>query len=274
MGTLSYRVGDLKRLIKESSQEFEAKLGPNVKSDNKSNNEKSYKEAEKRAKDYDGGLTDRPKGKLPDKMDGNKTTLDYNPMTEPNQEYKDKVKAQAKGYTSTLEEKNNIDKSGEFDNDSKIYDNFSKAGKEMDKNKSDLEHSGLVTSKMPKKEKNRLSENKAKRLTFKTRFINESHMLQRIPDEYKRDGQKIYMRDIADNEYIVECTANNAGVIETNILSYNNKNLMNEQVDRIHALMNYTQSRDFGPASNTERINESRGFKDIMDIARGKKTVL
>ena len=45
-----------------------------------------------------------------------------------------------------------------------------------------------------------------KRLIFKkTTFVNESQMLSRIPEEYKVDGQKIYMKDCKGNEYIVEC---------------------------------------------------------------------
>ena len=88
MEQISYKVGALKKLIAESAQEFEAKLGPGVKSDNKRNNEKSYKDAEKAAKDFDGGLTPEKKGELPAKEDYNKTTLDYNPRTEVSKEQK------------------------------------------------------------------------------------------------------------------------------------------------------------------------------------------
>ena len=64
MKQVSISVGDLKRIIAESSSEFKAKLGPNVEADNKKNNDKSYKDSEKRAKDYDGGLAKEEKKKL------------------------------------------------------------------------------------------------------------------------------------------------------------------------------------------------------------------
>ena len=46
----------IKKLISESSQEFKAKLGPNVESKDKEINDKAYSDAKKRAKDFDGGL--------------------------------------------------------------------------------------------------------------------------------------------------------------------------------------------------------------------------
>ena len=117
----TFLVKDLKRMISESASEFKPVIGPNVTSDNKKNSEKAYKEAEKQAKDLDGGLKDPKKGKLADKEDANRTTLDYNPRTEPDKNFKEKVKAQAKGYTSTMEEKNKIEKAAEFDEDGKIF---------------------------------------------------------------------------------------------------------------------------------------------------------
>ena len=112
MNTVCYKVGDLRQMVRESANEFKAKIGSNVESENKRNNEKSYKESEKRAKDYDGGLKDLKIGELSDKTDNNQTTLDYNPSIEPDKEYKKKVDAQAKGYTSELEEKNDNERGG------------------------------------------------------------------------------------------------------------------------------------------------------------------
>ena len=100
----------LKQLVAESSNEFKAVLGPGVESGNKTNNGKAYSDAKKRAKDYDGGLEkevgeERPKY---EKWDDNKTTLDYN-LPNASKKYKDRVKAQVKGYTSELEEKNGLE---------------------------------------------------------------------------------------------------------------------------------------------------------------------
>lgn len=271
----SYSVGELKRIIRESAQEFDAKVGPNVKSDNKKNNEKSYKDAEKAAKDFDGGLKPEKKGKLPDKMDGNRTTLDYNPRTEVSDEYKKRVEAQTQGYTSDIEKKNGIAKAAEFDNDGNLKKYFKDASDKVNKCKTDLENSGIQGNNLKdyNKTKNTMYENTnpvAKRLKFKhTRFLNESQMLERIPDEYKKDGQKIYMQDAYDNEYIVECSkSEKSGFIETNVISHKNDRVMNEQVDRIQALMGYQSSKEFAPSSYQERVNESKAFQSIMDLAR------
>ena len=50
MAEYSYKVGELKKIVKESSQ-FKPVLGPNVKRDNEKNNSESYKDSEKRAED-------------------------------------------------------------------------------------------------------------------------------------------------------------------------------------------------------------------------------
>ena len=275
MKEYSYRVGDLKKLIKESSNEFKPVLGTNVMRDNKKNNDKSYKDSEKRAKDCDGGLKEPQKTNLPKKEDGNKTTLDYNPRTEPDKKYKERVKAQANGYTSKLEQDNDIEKIGEFDKNKDIEKQFSDSRDEMEKAKSDIQHSGLTARTFPKSafDKNHLNENapKPKRLIFKhTRFLNENQVLVRIPEEYKIDGQKIYMKDGYDNEYIVECSKSKTGFIETNIVNYNNQSVLNEQVNRIQELFDYKSSNKFGKASYSDRVNESANFMDIMNNVRKK----
>lgn len=275
MGTISYSVGELKRLIAEERQEFDAKIGANVMSGNKRNNEKSYKDAEKAAKDYDGGLRDEKKGKLPEKSDGNRTTLDYNPRTEPSKDFKDKVDAQAKGYTSKLEMENGIEKVGEFDNDGKLKDFFTNDADKTNALKKKLADSGIQGHNMKdeNKEKNTMYENaapKAKRLRFKnTKFLNEAQMLARIPEEYKVDGQRIYMKDAADNEYLVECAKSElTGIIETNVISYSNERVLNEQLDRMNKLFDYDGDKSYAPASVKQRIEENSGFKEIMDLSR------
>ena len=275
MSIISYKVGELKQIIRESTNEFSPVKGPRVDADNKRNNEKSYKDAEKAAKDYDGGLKPEKKGTLPDKIDGNRTTLDYNPRTEPDKAFKDKVEAQAKGYTSKLEEENGIEKSGEFDKEGKIAKSFKKANDEAIDVKHDLATSGIQGHNMPKEnpKKNTMYESapKAKRLLFKhTKFLNEGQMLTRIPEEYKVDGQKIYMKDSVGNEYIVECTkCERTGFIETNVVGYNNQEKLDEQVNRINELFNYKHETEFAPSTAKQRIEENQSFQEIMDLARG-----
>lgn len=280
METISYRVGDLKAFVKESVNQFKPVLGPNVESDNKRNNDKSYKEAEKRAKDYDGGLKEPKKGELPKKLDGNKTTLDYNPSTEPDEKYKKKVQAQAKGYTSELEEKNGNERGGvEMDDEGRILKQFNDARDKTEDKKKAIQRAGLTARELPEKtfDKNHLNESKPKekKLLFKhTKFINEAQVYSRVPEEYKTNGQVIYMNDNAGNEYIVECVkSEKSGCVEPHIIGHKNDRVMNEQVNRIHELMGYNENSTTCSQTPQERLNESDAFKNIMGIARGKKTI-
>lgn len=274
MKTVSYTVRELKNLIKESANEFEPKLGPNVMKDNKANNEKSYKDVSKQVKDYDGGIsTDRDTKKREDR---NRTMMDLNPVVDPGKEYKAKVDAQRKGYSSELEMNNGSEKIGDFEGNKKI-------AKDMDDNRKyreDLEtkfaKSGLQASKLPDEQfkKNHLSENrnpKAKKLTFKKRFINEANMLQRIPDEYKVDGQQIIMEDRFGNKYIVECSkSEKSGIVETNVTYYNNKQKLDEQLDRMYRLFDFEPDNSRSSQTSQQRIEESRSFGELMNLARGK----
>lgn len=275
MKQVSISVGDLKRIIAESSSEFKAKLGPNVEADNKKNNEKSYKDSEKRAKDYDGGLAKEEKKNLQKKEDYNRTTLDYNPINEPDKETKDRIEAQAEGYTSKLEKDNDIEKVGNFDGNKKIAKQFKDQAEKISDERAELAHTGLQARMMDKDKfkKNTMFESKpgAKRLRFKhTKFMNESQVLTRIPEQYKVDGQVIYMCDKADNEYIVECVrSERSGLIETNIVSYGNKTAMNEQMNRIQELMDFkTNTND-----RYNQINENKEFGKILDTTRNKTTI-
>ena len=269
-------VGSIKQQIRESVQEFKPVLGPNVQSDNKKTNEKSYKETEKEVKNYDGGLTEPKKGTLPVKEDGNGTTLDYNPRTPATKDFKDKVKAQAQGYTSQLEKDNGIEKAGaEFDNDGKIMKQFTDASKESDKMKKDLATSGLQSKELKShiKDKETMYENiKPKRLKFThTRFMNESQMLSRIPEEYKKNGQVIYMQDKTGDEYQIVCESNANGNIETNIIGFNNRKLMTEQMSRIQELFKYNSNDYSGKTVKPLRESENETFKTLMDQVRNKK---
>ena len=110
----------------------------------------------------------------------------------------------------------------------------------------------------------------AKRLNFNhTKFLNEAQMLSRIPEEYKKNGQVIYMNDKAGNEYVVECVlSESTGFIETNVVSYKNDRVMNEQIERINQLFDYKTPATCAPTSMETRISESKGFEDIMNLSR------
>ncbi len=275
---MEIRVGDLKKLIAESSKnEFNPVIGKNVERDNKSNNEKAYKDSEKRTKDYNDDVETSVRKILPKKEDFNRTTIDYNPRTEPDKSWKEKVEAQAKGYTSKAEEENGIEKSAQFDEDGKIYKQFKDANTEIQKERNALATSGLVSKEMDKKGMSKIkptmtesSTPKAKRLLFKhRRFTNESQMLQLIPEEYKKDKQVIFMEDAHDNQYVVECVESKmTGTIETHIKSFKNKTKMNEQMNRIQELFNYDRRTTSGNNVKGSQLNETSEFRGMMDILK------
>jgi hypothetical protein len=109
MDERTYTINELKTLISESASEMKAKIGDDVKRNNKQNSETTYSDAKKKAKSLGGDLKSTSvKNNVPEKEDGNKTTLDYALEGEPGKDFRDKIKAQAEGYTSTLEKNNGI----------------------------------------------------------------------------------------------------------------------------------------------------------------------
>ena len=284
----------LKNLISESSNEFKAKIGPNVESEDKKNNGKAYSDAKKRAKDYDGGLSKEvgeEKAKF-EKNDGNKTLLDYTPENA-SDDYKKRVHAQMKGYTSVAEMENGIEKCGDFSDNEQIYQGIKQSGKELHDNEEDFKASGLQANKMPRKTfvkgemyeskegvdmrnmintlkeasyipKPILKENaKLKTVYFKkTTFLNEEHMASRIPDEFKNEGEQFKMKDKNGTEYIVEW---NHGKAE--ILSYENKQKINETMEKFHHITNY-KSNMARTSTTNKNLQENVGVNRMLEIMR------
>lgn len=283
----------LKELIAESSNEFKAVLGPNVESENKSNSGKAYSDAKKRAKDYDGGLSKEVEIAKYEKNDGNKTTLDYTPENA-SDDYKKRVHAQVKGYSSVQEMENDIEKIDNFEDNDKIYQAIKKSGQEMHDNEENFKKTGLQASKMPKDtfKKGEMyeskdgfdmrnlintlkeSSNKGER-TFiekpsvktvyfkKTSFLNEGHMVSRIPDEFKNEGTQFKMKDKHGTEYLVEWSNGKA-----NILNRNHKQKIDETLNAYSHLSSY-KGEEYNISNNKTRINEgSAEINRMLDIVR------
>ena len=264
----------LRQLVAESSNEFKAVLGPNVESENKKNNGKAYSDAKKRAKDYDGGLEKEVGEEKPkyEKLDANKTTLDYNPSNVTD-DYKKRVKAQVKGYTSELEEKNGLEKAGDFSDNENFYNGVKDSGKKIHKAEDEYKFTKVqVRDENPKpyskdemyeskdgfdmrnmidrfraNEKKTMLKEHVKTVYFKkTAFINEEHMLSRIPDEFKKEGEQFKMRDKTGNEYLLEWKDNSG-----NIIGHTNINGANKAIDRMKSMFDYSS------VDSKSRLNES-----------------
>lgn len=95
----------------------------------------------------------------------------------------------------------------------------------------------------------------------KTEFLTEGHMLSRIPDEFKTEGEQFKMKDKTGNTYLVEWK-NNKGVI----ISHSNKQGMNESLSRMKDLYSYS-STDTNTTLNS-RLNEDANFNSTLNNAR------
>lgn len=271
-----YKKGELKKAIAESmEQEFKAKVGPNVEATNKTNNDKYYSDTVKRIKNFDGGLSNTNKKEKSIKEDDNRTTLDYDFDGDPGETYKERVKSQAKGYTSKMEEENDIEKTGDFEGNENLYNTLKDAHKEEDERRLRGKKSGLAARTMPddvfkKKSMYENSDKKMKRITFKhTIFNDEDEMQAKIPDDFKVNEMRFIMKDAAENEYLVEWIKDTAkNINEGVVVSYTNKKLFNEDLKRMKQLFNYKQSDYFGTTTAKSRVNENKVFGKTLNKLR------
>lgn len=275
-----YSFSELRTILSEDKNEFAAKYGKGYKSSTEAReNEKAVKDITKQVKDMDGGLQDTVSRKTnPENIDDrNKTTLDYDYAYEPSDEYKDRVKSQVKGYTSTSAEKNStkedFKKVGDFEGNRNFYDNRSKIRSKDAEEKQIYKHAGLKAHNLPKetyKDNTLFTESrKMKRLHFKnTTFLNEEQMLNRIPDDYKIDGNKFLMKDSKGNEYLVECKKDSLceSYIHTNVLGHRcGKQAVNEALEKFNHLCGY-KSSDYN--TKVEQVTESKNYNDMLNITR------
>ncbi len=84
-------------------------------------------------------------------------------------------------------------------------------------------------------------------------------MLSKVPDEYKKNGNKFIMKDSHDNEYIVEWTER-----EPNVTKKTNMTLVNEQKERIKSLWEY-RSREANTTTPSFRLQENKEVSDMVN---------
>lgn len=278
-----YKLSEFCQVLRES-QEFEAKKGETVDSEDKKNNDKAVKDILKQTKEYDGGIQDKPQKREDprDTRDFNKTTLEVNFDFEPNDAYKKKVKAEVEGKFSAENAKNtkieDENKGLDFEGNKKFYKDRAEVAADRSKAHEVDKTSGLKTSKKieqypelkHKFEDNRVFTNeskKMKRLHFnKTVFLNEEHMLKKIPDDMKINGNKFYMKDSVGNEYLVECVKDKVidDVIHTNVIDYINKEKVNETFNRMKELYDYKSSNEH------TNVNENKMVGKMISESKDK----
>lgn len=262
-------VGDLRRVIKESQNEFKPVVFGMDKS--KEINDKAYSDTKKETEKYDGGLTKDKKtlgGGISATDNKGMHDLTYDSINKP---FQDRVKSQMKGYPSKdAETKHKGEPFGNatFDDEGNIYKAAVDHAEAVKDGKDAAVEIGLTGRELNKTEveKNRKTmgeSKKIKMLTFKnTQFISENHMMTRIPDEYKTEGNRFVMKDSADNQYLVEWHTT-----EPVVTKKPNMTLVNEQKERMKQLWNYHYAEAKTSTSNF-RVQEDKGFTDMVNKAR------
>jgi hypothetical protein len=257
-----YRVGDLRKVIKESANEFKPVVG---NKDNKKINGEAYKSVSNSTKDYDGGLG-RAKGVAvtPD-MNQGMSDIRYDKTSD---EFKKRTQSQLKGYPSKQAEdlhKNDEFGNAIFDNDIKRFKDHAKDSKKI---KDTIKLQGLTGRTLSMKDveddnETMFESKRIDKLNFKnTKFLSEGHMLSKVPDELKVEGKRFIMKDTADNEYLVEWSNK-----EPKVTKKVNMTLVNEQKNRIKELWGY-KSPESSHSTSSFRVQENKGFTDMVNRAR------
>jgi hypothetical protein len=98
-----------------------------------------------------------------------------------------------------------------------------------------------------------------KRLTFKKPFNGMDSALKLIPESYKVDGKEFQITDGTET-YNIRWDIN-----EATVLRAENKNLINEDMNKIKHLMGFKSQDTLGNLRGEERLNENSSFTDIWD---------
>lgn len=271
-----YTFSELNKILMESHNEFNPRIGDKVESEDKKNNEKAVDDIMKQSKEFDGGITDKKENtNKEDVQDFNKTTLDVNFASEPGDAYKERVKAQVHGFPSAENEKNSKieeeNDSLDFEGNKDFYDTQKKKSKIVNDMDADIKHAGLKARELPKEyfENDTLfKENKTmKRLHFKnTVFLSEAQMLKKVPEEFKSADGRFIMKDASGTEYLVECSYNDTFKHgKLTVINKTNKEQINEQLDRMRQLFDYNSSAYMGGTTASSRKTETNGLSEMID---------
>lgn len=256
-----YSVKSLRSIIKESTDQLKKEYEPvKYNDDNKSINDKAYKEMEKATKDYDGKVAHRTvkTTNYPENYRGMETLRPQN-MTP---EMRKRFEAQLDGYVDDkAKEAHKNDPFGNADfGDGSLGKELAKRAKEDAEGREKAAKIGLTGSKtsFEKKDDKMFESKKINKLTFKrTKFLTEQHMLSKVPDEYKVEGKKFIMRDGANTEYLVEWHD------DPKVM---NKTQINESMNRIKELFTYKSENNI--STNSSRIAENKNFDNVLNKAR------
>lgn len=240
-----YTISELREAVKESAQEFEPKFGERVVDGDKSNNRQAVKDIQKSVSEYDGGI-EVVKRKFDKPADRNKTTIDvkFNEV-KPGKEWEDRVEAQVHGFPSVENEKNSDAKKNEsldYEGNKEFYD----WRKELQDDRAEEENWKETAGIAGNKKRPEIFEGKQtlKRLKFKkTIFENAQRAIEKVPEEYKTDGNRFIMMDAQGTEYLMECTIDkDFGYAKVEAKKRLNESKADEELARMRSLYGYRSS--------------------------------
>ena len=121
----------------------------------------------------------------------------------------------------------------------------------------------MLNSLNEKTTRKQFNESHVKTVLFKkTEFLNEAHMISRIPDDFKKNGTSFKMKDKNGSEYLVEWDNNKANIIE-----HVNKKGMDESISRMKELFDYRPSDT--KTNYSDRLNENDDkFQETLNKMR------
>lgn len=276
-----YTLSELSAILREERERNE--FNPVVfnkenKKENKDAVDSILKDAEK---PYGGKLKIERKISDNGNPDLNKTTLDAKFSVEPGKEWIERTEAQAEGYDSSLQKENHNGKESEdekatHESGKKFYEKRKEISKDMNKKGEATVKAGLKAREIAKdipdayKAKTAFGENRvSKRLRFKnTVFLSEERIRSLIPEEYKTNGNKFYMTDASDTDYLVECKHDDVfGYVTINIHKCEKEEEINEELDRMKSLFSY-KSSDYNRPNRTDTLRND--IKKVKDLEKGE----
>lgn len=106
-----------------------------------------------------------------------------------------------------------------------------------------------------------------KRLHYKkTTFLTEAQMLKTIPEEFKTNGNKFYVKDASGTEYLVECTVDEKFDFPTlSVVSKLNESKTNSEIDRMKQLFGY-ESSQFNTKADRKSETISKLHEDLEKV--------
>lgn len=281
----TYRFGEFVRVLSEEAKHSQpgVAIDPQIIKDNAKNNAEFVKETMKQTAEYDNvDVREEKEDEVSNSIDLNKALLDLNYAEEPSDDFKARSKANVHGFPSVENEKSSSAKENgglDYEGNKKFYSEKAKASKEQEKKDADIRHAGLTAHNLdrsnferPTAYKNESKQRNMKRLTLHgTTFLNETDVLSRIPDDYRKDGNRFMMEDRDGNQYIIECKKDTVlDFVHARVEGVYNKKKLDEQRSRMNQLAGYRSSIHANNSLNeSQRRAEDATLGDLLNKLRG-----